>query len=84
MTDFVPFHFAGKEPHPTWFQPLSANVGRIFCWIFCSREAFAKMRSAVRDVLFPAGTWRLFRELGVNVVGCGSIAAREIDVLSGG
>ncbi|MBK8212734.1 MAG: hypothetical protein IPK71_03215 [Myxococcales bacterium] len=32
------------------------------------REAFAKLRNAVRDVLFPAGTWRLFRELGVNVV----------------
>jgi len=32
------------------------------------REAFAKMRNAVRDVLFPAGTWGLFRELGVNVV----------------
>ena len=32
------------------------------------REAFTKMRNAVRDVLFPVGTWRLFRELGVNVV----------------
>ncbi len=32
------------------------------------REAFAKLRNAVRDVLFPVGTWRLFRELGVNVV----------------
>ena len=31
------------------------------------REAFRAMRSAVRDVFFPAGTWRLFRELGVNV-----------------
>jgi len=22
----------------------------------------------VRDVFFPEGTWRLFRELGVNVI----------------
>jgi len=32
------------------------------------REAFGAMKSGLRDVLFPAGTWRLFRELGVNVI----------------
>ncbi|MBK8214466.1 MAG: transposase [Myxococcales bacterium] len=32
------------------------------------REAFRAMRNAVRDVFFPAGTWRLVRELGVNVI----------------
>jgi len=32
------------------------------------REAFREMRNAVRDVVFPEGTWRLSRELGVNVV----------------
>ena len=31
------------------------------------REAFRAMRNAVRDVFFPEGTWRLVRELGVNV-----------------
>ena len=31
------------------------------------RTALQTMRSGIRDVLFPAGTWRLFRELGVNV-----------------
>ena len=105
-----------------WFQPLSANVGRICFgifraavnaavekarlvarkagkfvrsleWIFAvphttRASSFEKMgarnpsfaaggnvemavramKNAVRDVFFPAGTWRLARELGVNVV----------------
>jgi REP element-mobilizing transposase RayT len=31
-------------------------------------DAFRAMKNAVRDVFFPAGTWRLARELGVNVI----------------
>lgn len=36
-------------------------------FLMAYRTALQTMRSGIRDVFFPAGTWRLFRELGVNV-----------------
>jgi len=44
---------------------MAAKVRAAFLGAY--REAFRALRSGVRDVFFPLGTWRLAQEVGVNV-----------------
>ena len=46
-------------------------LGRLVDFVRAYREAFAAMRSGVRDVVFPAGTYHLRVELGVRCAAFG-------------
>ena len=45
---------------------MAARIRAAFLGAY--RDALREFRSGVREVLFPEGTWRWFRDLGVNVV----------------